>query len=899
MHETLCILMLVAGALPLTLLVHLLLCRWYCKRGQRPTQGSALAAAVFTTAVTTGVSGLLSWGRVPFWPPVLYSTLLSGAAAYVYFVMFCNTESGRRYHVLEILADSPGINPEEVHAAYSTTHVLGKRLERMCRWGILEERAGRVRIRKRSSVWVARMFAWWGRLLTFPVWNYCPGRDMNMMDCHGDAGESERGDQPQGTAPGSGSRGAGLRLACAYLVVLAVTAGYCYKTGLIVVLADSYALVDRSKHLALHGNLNLSEGTNLGYPPLYSVLLSPAYLLSKPREIELALRLINILIYSLAIFPIWGLLKTYAKLDGRELWWGSVFLALLPCTLPWASILLTEVLYLPLLYWFCYALTRFVEQPSRGGAVLLGMILGLCHLTREAAGVVVVAFLAIGLLDTGRRMLRSQSWGGLAACYAGALGMYGLLVIGWRFFEAACVVMPTNQGYGVLVLPAMKRTLTNWVDFILHVRWFMNCQLYYLTASLTLAGLFVAVLCAIRPRLLFEDLFLSFSVLCLIGSALCIFLFFDSSLGDRKLAWNKYLIPYVLPIPVIALRYRGSAGWGMLTCCIALLGGLCLAAAPCRITCFMPDSLTFFTMPRYSCDLSQRWRAVGYFAAVVVPFLLLRLPWRWGKALGLITLFTVSGVASLAASAYWRESHLNQRHYAGLGKQIYQLLRENPGLALYHEVPYNWTGIDLKAKFYLPQTDVPIRRLEEILTTTPPADQEVLYLTTRTISDQRPNASDWCRWKLYRFSLASLHRQHQRNGLGGAEVLDGHYEFTQLVGADGKPVFVTEMKPSFRVKAFTSHPGAQARIRMRVATRQQIPKDVQLWINGQPIGESVRVGPEYTWPNIFIAEWQLRLVTEESILEFKVSPPQPLSVNRPAGVLLVEEPEVELLPDPT
>src|SRR6185437_9897814 len=421
----------------------------------------------------------------------------------------------------------------------------------------------------------------------------------------------------------------------------------------------------------------------------------------------------------------------YGRLEGRSLWLGSVFLALLPCTLPWASILLTEVLYLPLVYWFFYGLVTFLERPSFRRAATLGLILGLCHLTRAAGGVVVISFLAVGLLDTIRQFRRTRCWARTASEYTAALCVYGLMVFAWRLMESVCVVMPDNRGYGAIVLNAMKETMSTGADFSLHVHWFVNCLLYYLTGSLTLAGVFVSALCLLRPRLLVQDPFISFTLLCVLGSALCIFLFFESSLGEPPLIWNKYLIPYVLPILVIALRYRANGGGVMLLGCIATLGILALASLPCRLVCFMPDSLTAFTMPRHCFGLSESWRAAGYFAAVVVPLGLARLPWRWGKVLSLVSLFGVWTFASLGASAYWGESHLNQRNGSSLGKRICQELRDRPSLALHHEPPYIFTGVDMRAKIHVPKTDITTQRLEQIVSSQTPHDRDILLLTTR------------------------------------------------------------------------------------------------------------------------------------------------------------------------
>ena len=74
-------------------------------------------AAALSSALFVLLTGAASWNDAHFGAIFLYSTLLCSCASGVYFVMFCNTESGRRYHVLKLLLARHHLQRQELQAA--------------------------------------------------------------------------------------------------------------------------------------------------------------------------------------------------------------------------------------------------------------------------------------------------------------------------------------------------------------------------------------------------------------------------------------------------------------------------------------------------------------------------------------------------------------------------------------------------------------------------------------------------------------------------------------------------------------------------------------------------------------------------------------------------------------
>jgi hypothetical protein len=166
MDPTVIALLLVVGCLPLVLVTHVVVCRAGARSG-RPAQGSAATAAFLATLCCTALAGLGTWGRPEFGPTVLYTGLACACLGYVYFVMFCNTESGRRYHVVRLLHAGGGMEEGELRALYSPRYMIEKRLERLLQWNVLGLEGDRLVIRKKGSLGVAYIFFAWSRVLGF------------------------------------------------------------------------------------------------------------------------------------------------------------------------------------------------------------------------------------------------------------------------------------------------------------------------------------------------------------------------------------------------------------------------------------------------------------------------------------------------------------------------------------------------------------------------------------------------------------------------------------------------------------------------------------------------------------------------------------------------------------
>lgn len=151
----------------LSLLLSRMLLAVFPWRRDHPAQGTFTLAAVLAWAVgLVLVCGLLE-GPVAerlWW--LAYLGALLGAAAVVMISVLCVSESGRRFYLLHLIESGVASLPE-LRARYGHDHMLEARLERLLRWRVLRESAGRYYLVKWTAYAYSRFFHLWGRLLGF------------------------------------------------------------------------------------------------------------------------------------------------------------------------------------------------------------------------------------------------------------------------------------------------------------------------------------------------------------------------------------------------------------------------------------------------------------------------------------------------------------------------------------------------------------------------------------------------------------------------------------------------------------------------------------------------------------------------------------------------------------
>src|SRR3989344_1015321 len=103
--------------------------------------------------------------------------------------------------------------------------------------------------------------------------------------------------------------------------------------------ADEYIYSKIAKDVLQEGSYSIEGNPTSAYPPLYSILISPSYLFQNMEIIYFVMKLINSIILSLIIFPIFFLAKEF--LDEKKALFISFLVSILPAYLVTSSYIMS------------------------------------------------------------------------------------------------------------------------------------------------------------------------------------------------------------------------------------------------------------------------------------------------------------------------------------------------------------------------------------------------------------------------------------------------------------------------------------------------------------------------------------------------------------------------------
>ncbi|MBI5797816.1 glycosyltransferase family 39 protein [Candidatus Woesearchaeota archaeon] len=158
--------------------------------------------------------------------------------------------------------------------------------------------------------------------------------------------------------------------------------------------SDSLAYMEQAKIFHDTGSVIATIET-AKFPPLYAIIISPAYYFQDMNAVFFAIKIINILLSSLAIFPAYFLSREFFKKK------TSLILATLTAFLPFTWTVtfypFYENLYIPLLLTTIYFLYKALTEEKKKWAIILVVSIVLCILTRTLGIILFAALVLLGL----------------------------------------------------------------------------------------------------------------------------------------------------------------------------------------------------------------------------------------------------------------------------------------------------------------------------------------------------------------------------------------------------------------------------------------------------------------------------------------------------------------------
>ena len=134
------------------------------------------------------------------------------------------------------------------------------------------------------------------------------------------------------------------------------------------------------------------------YPPLYSLLISWAYLFNNYEISYFLIKLTNSILSSLIIFPSYFLAKEYLK-DEKLSFYSALIIALLPSNLSYSSFIMSENIFNLLVVLTVYILYLVFVKSKKSLIILSSILISLCYMTRTISFVFFPIIILYSILE--------------------------------------------------------------------------------------------------------------------------------------------------------------------------------------------------------------------------------------------------------------------------------------------------------------------------------------------------------------------------------------------------------------------------------------------------------------------------------------------------------------------
>lgn len=144
--------------------------------------------------------------------------------------------------------------------------------------------------------------------------------------------------------------------------------------------ADGYLYSKMARSFFYNQEFTVHSQIAIAFPPLYSILLSPAYLFNNMQVVFFFMKVINAILSSLIVIPAWLLGKEF--LQRRDAFLFTILVSILPFSFSMTNYIMSENLFYPLILFFIYFFYKSFINTGYKYDILAGITLGLLLITR-------------------------------------------------------------------------------------------------------------------------------------------------------------------------------------------------------------------------------------------------------------------------------------------------------------------------------------------------------------------------------------------------------------------------------------------------------------------------------------------------------------------------------------
>ncbi len=175
--------------------------------------------------------------------------------------------------------------------------------------------------------------------------------------------------------------------------------------------SDEYSYVKLAQGIFTEHRPTISGVFTDTLPPLYPLVISPAYIFKDMSATYAAMKIINSIISSLILFPAFLLASEF--LSRKRAFLCALLISVIPANFSFSNYIMAENLFYPLVLFTIYFLYKSHEKNSGLFSALAGIAAGLAILTKSLGFLLLVIFTIVALIQAIRNKAIFQEAGNL------------------------------------------------------------------------------------------------------------------------------------------------------------------------------------------------------------------------------------------------------------------------------------------------------------------------------------------------------------------------------------------------------------------------------------------------------------------------------------------------------
>src|SRR3989344_4863019 len=183
----------------------------------------------------------------------------------------------------------------------------------------------------------------------------------------------------------------GIKLVIIFLIILLLKLVFIPFIQAPSAVNDEYVFSKMAQSFFYEGEFKVHEVPSSQYTPLYPIILSFSFLANNMQVVYTLMKLTNLIISSLVIFPAFLLAREFMKEKHALL--SSVIIAFLPSHFIMSHFLLSENLFYPLFLLTFYFAYKAYTKNNLVNFLFLGILTGFSFLARPTAIAFIPAFI--------------------------------------------------------------------------------------------------------------------------------------------------------------------------------------------------------------------------------------------------------------------------------------------------------------------------------------------------------------------------------------------------------------------------------------------------------------------------------------------------------------------------